>query len=104
MWAMPTSSRTTSADPGRLKPRHSSHQGNITKPPLFLYMNIHSPMHAFIHSIHPKASHMQLNASQRSVLHHEVAVALFNKSNDRGRLTSNRAWGENADEPRVALA
>ena len=30
-----------------------------------------------------KASHMQLNASQRSVLHHEATVALFNMSNDR---------------------
>ena len=56
---------------------------NTTKPPLFLYMNIHSSMHAFIHSIHPKASHMQLNASQRSVLRHEVTVASFNMSNDR---------------------
>ena len=34
-------------------------------------------MHAFIHSIHPKVSHMQLNASQRSVLRHEAAVASF---------------------------
>ena len=30
-----------------------------------------------------KASHMWLNASQRSVLRHEAAVASFNMSNDR---------------------
>ena len=55
----------------------------LPKPPLFLYMNIHSYMHAFIHSIHPKASHIQLNASQRSVLRHEVAATSFNMSNDQ---------------------
>ena len=55
----------------------------INQTPLLLYMNIHSSMHAFIHSIHPKALVMHLNASQRSVLHHVVAVASFNMSDDR---------------------
>ena len=43
--------------------------------------------HSFIQIIHSshtsEALHMQLNASQRSVLHHEAAVASFNMSNDR---------------------
>ena len=76
---------------------------------------IHTRIHTIIHSSHTsKALHMQINASQRFVLHHEAVVASFNMSNDhqglkagprraRGRLTSNRARGENADEPRVAL-
>ena len=48
----------------------------VTLPtPLFLYI--------IIHSFHTsEASHMQLNASQRSVLRHEAAVASFNMSND----------------------
>ena len=44
---------------------------------------------------------MQLNASQRSVLHHEAAASA---QRARGRLASNRARGENTDEPRAALA
>ena len=44
----------------------------------------HSFIHARIHSSHTsEASHMQLNASQRSVLHHEAAVASFNMSDDQ---------------------
>ena len=65
--------------------------------PLFLYIIIHTSIHAFIPYAHAprmilpessrgsgtKASHMRLNASQRSVLRHEAAVASFNMSNDR---------------------
>ena len=66
---------------------------SLYQPPLFLYMIIHSSavihtrihtfIHARIHSSHTsEASHMQSNASQRSVLHHEAVVASFNMSND----------------------
>ena len=79
------------------KPRHSSHKGNITKPLLFIYIIIYTSIHVFIPYTHAprtilpelpggsgaKASHMRLNASQCSVLCHEVAVASFNMSNDR---------------------
>ena len=58
-----------------LKTHHSSHQGNITKPPLFLYMNIHSSMHAFIHSIHPR--HRMCSS-----MHHNAPCCVTNRENN----------------------
>ena len=50
----------------------------------YIHTRIHTFIHVRIHSSHTSgASHMQLNASQRSVLRHEAAVASFNMSNDR---------------------
>ena len=68
----------------------------LPTPTISLYN--HSYILTCIHSIRPrprtillksprgsrtKASHMRLNASQRSMLRHKVAVASFNMSNDR---------------------
>ena len=56
----------------------------VTLPTPTISLYEHSFIHARIHSFHTfEASHMQLNASQRSVLRHEAAVASFNMSNDR---------------------
>ena len=73
----------------------------VTLPTPTISLYNHSYIHTHIQSIHlrplddstkiawglegsgAKASHMRLNASQRSVLRHEVAVASFNMSNDR---------------------
>ena len=47
----------------------------------YIHARIHTFIHARIHSSHTsKASHMQSNASQRSVLRHEATVASFNMS------------------------
>ena len=55
----------------------------VTLPTPTISLYEHSFIHAFINSFHTsKASHMQLNASQRSVLRHEAAVASFNMSDD----------------------
>ena len=97
MWAKPTPSRMTNKGPGRTCPtrapqtRHSSHQGNFIETFYFIYfyfiyLHNHSFIisHTRIHSSHTsEASHTQLNASQRSVLSREAAVASFNMSNDR---------------------
>ena len=71
----------------------------VTLPTSAISLYNHSYIHTRIHSIRScppndsrpespegsgtKASHMQLNASQRSVLHHEAAIASFNMSNDQ---------------------
>ena len=56
----------------------------VTLPTPTISLYNHSYIYTRIHSFHTsKASHMQLNASQHSVLHHEVAIASFNMSNDR---------------------
>ena len=74
--------------------RHSSQQDNFTKPSYFIFLmhdhsfihshtRIHAFIHTVIHSSHTsEASHMWLNASQRSMLRHEVEVASFDMSND----------------------
>ena len=101
----------------------------LLTPAISLYN--HSYIHTRIHSICPcppddsspeslggsgtKPSHVQRNASQCSMLRHEVVVASFKHEQRptgdskagprraRGRPTSNKARGENVDEPRVAL-
>ena len=56
----------------------------VTLPTPTISLYNHSFIYTRIHSFHTsEASHMQLNASQHSMLHHEAAVASFNMSNDR---------------------
>ena len=56
----------------------------VTLPTPTISLYNHSYIYTRIHSFHTsKASHMRLNASQRSVLRHKAAVASFNMSNDR---------------------
>ena len=56
----------------------------VTLPTPTISLYEHSFIHARIHSFHTsEASHMQLNASQHSVLRQEAAIASFNMSNDR---------------------
>ena len=44
----------------------------------YIHTRIHTFIHTIIHSSHTsEASHMQLNASQRSVLRHKAAIASF---------------------------
>ena len=88
-------SRSDTSDKELLKPVTRVIKITLPKPSIsFIYMIIHSSffirmfthssMHAFIHSSHAsKASHMQINASQRFMLRHEAVVASFNMSNDR---------------------
>ena len=55
----------------------------VTLPTPTISLNNHPFIYTRIHSFHTsEASHVQLNASQRSVLRHEVVVASFNMSND----------------------
>ena len=72
---------------------------NVTLLTLTISLYNHSYIHTHIHSIRPcppddsgpespggsgtKASHVQRNASQRSVLRHEAVVASFDMSNNR---------------------
>ena len=70
----------------------------LPNPTISLYE--HSFIHARIHSFHTsEVSLMQLNASQCSVLRHEVAVASFNMSNDRSRFKGSPMKGSRP--PRV---
>ena len=71
----------------------------VTLPTLAISLYNHSYIHTHIHSIRPcplddlgpelpegsgtKASHIQQNASQRSMLCHEAVVASFDMSNDQ---------------------
>ena len=56
----------------------------VTLPTPTISLYNHSFIYTCIHSFHTsEASHVQLNASQRSVLRHKAAVASFNMSNDQ---------------------
>ena len=55
----------------------------VTLPTPTISLYNHSFIYTRIHSFHTsEASHMQLNASQCSMLRHEAVVASFNMSND----------------------
>ena len=55
----------------------------VTLPTPTISLYNHSFIYTRIHSFHTsEASHVQLNASQRSMLGHEAAVASFNMSSD----------------------
>ena len=55
---------------------------SLPTPTISLYK--HSFIYTCIHSFHTsKGSHVQLNASQHSMLRHEAVVSSFNMSNDR---------------------
>ena len=103
MWVMLTSSRTTDLDSIRTYPvraprtHHSSHRGNFTDPPLFLFplhdhsfihshacihTFIHSFIHSSIHPIHPSIAYA-IAASQRFTSRHEAAVVSFDMSGDQ---------------------
>ena len=72
----------------------------VTLPTTTISLYNHSYIYTHIHSFHTsKASHMRLNASQRSVLRHEVAVASFNMSNDQPRFEGQPTKGSRP--PRV---
>ena len=75
-------SRSDISDRSSLNPVTRVIKVTLPNPTISLYN--HSYIYTCIHSFHTsKASHMRLNASQCSVLHHEAAVASFNMSNDR---------------------
>ena len=107
MWAMPTLSQTMNTDPIRTYPIktpqacHSSHQGNSTDPPYFIFLmhghsfihshtrihtfiraRIHTFIHACIHTCIQSIAYA-IDASQCFVLRHEAEVASFNMSNDQ---------------------
>ena len=87
----------------------------VTLPTPAISVYNYSYIHTHIHSIRScppddsgpespggsgtKASHVQRNASQCSVLHHEGAVASFNMSNDRPRFEGRPTMGSRS--PRV---